>query len=484
MQTTTRRPSTAIILIVVLVVAAVGYFAYQTWKQGNAASQLNASGTIEATNVNVAPEQAGKVREVLVEEGQSVKKGDALLHLDDSLLQAQREQAVAALNVSKAAGASADAALASVQNQYNQSLQASLKESDMLTKQWITNRPSDFNVPLWYFTQAEQLSAAQAEVDAAQKDLTEAEDNLSTIQNSAAGSGFVKVETDLANAEASYNVANDLNNRVQDFQNVDDLTRRGLYQLAIQLRQPLSKQNSRDYLISANNINQNIKDYAKQLFDDAKSELRDAQNAYNDALTTDGAKDVLKARARVTLQQERYNTALDYVTNVQNGSMSPAVTNAQAALNQAKAADEQAKNAVQQAQASVGLIDTQISKLTVYAPMDGVILSRNVEPGEYVQPGANALTMADISHLTITVYVPEDLYGRIRLGMGASMKVDSFPGQVFSAKVSYISDQAEYTPRNVQTVEGRSSTVYAIKLTVNDPQGQLKPGMPADVTFQ
>jgi len=86
--------------------------------------------------------------------------------------------------------------------------------------------------------------------------------------------------------------------------------------------------------------------------------------------------------------------------------------------------------------------------------------------------------------LTITVYVPENLYGQISLGLQANMKVDSFPNQTFSAQVSNISNQAEFTPRNVQTVEGRSSTVYAIKLTVNDPQGQLKPGMPADVIFK
>ena len=479
-----RRPSPVIVIIVVLVVAAIGYFVYQQWSQNNAASQLNASGTIEATNVNVAPEEVGKIKDVLVDEGQTVKSGDALMHLDDSLLQAQKEQAVAALNVAKAAAATSDAALASAQNQYNLTVQASLKTGDTLTAQWVTNRPSDFNVPLWYYTQSEQMTAAQSEVDAAQKALTDAQNNLTSIEASAAGSSFVQIETDLANAEASYNVANDLNNRVQNFQNVDQLTRFGLYQLAKQERQPIAKQNSSDYLINANNIDQNIKDYAQQLFDDAKSNLRDAQNAYNDALTSEGAKDVLKARADVTLEQERYNTALDYVTSVQNGSMSPAVINAQAALNQAKAADDQASSAVQQAQANVDLIDVQISKLTVYAPMDGVILTRNVEPGEFVQPGADALTMADISHLTITVYVPEDLYGRISLGMGATMKVDSFPGETFDAKVSYISDQAEYTPRNVQTVEGRSSTVYAIKLTVSDPQGQLKPGMPADVTFQ
>ena len=479
-----RRPSPVIVIIVVLVVAAIGYFVYQQWSQNNAASQLNASGTIEATDVNVAPEEAGKVKDVLTDEGQSVKTGDALIHLDDSLLQAQKEQAVAALNVAKAAAATSDAALASAQNQYNLTMQASLKTGDTLTNQWVTNWPSDFNLPLWYYTQSEQTTAAQAEVDAAQKALTDAQSNLTSIETSAAGSGFVQIETTLANTEASYNVANDLNNRVQNFQDVDQLTRYGLYQLAKQEKQPIAKQNSSDYLINSNNIDQNIKDYAQQLFDDAKSNLKDAENAYNDALTSQGAKDVLKARADVTLEQERYNTALDYVTGVQTGSNSPAASNAQDALNQAKAADDQAQSGVQQAQANVDLISTQLSKLTVYAPMDGVILTRNVEPGEFVQPGADALTMADISHLTITVYVPEDLYGKISLGMPATMKADSFPGEVFNAQVSYISDQAEYTPRNVQTVEGRSSTVYAIKLTVSNPQGQLKPGMPADVTFQ
>jgi HlyD family secretion protein len=100
-----------------------------------------------------------------------------------------------------------------------------------------------------------------------------------------------------------------------------------------------------------------------------------------------------------------------------------------------------------------------------------------------VQPGAAALTMGDISQLTITVYVPEDRYGEIHLGQAASVSVDSFPNQTFSAQVTYIADQAEFTPRNVQTAEGRSSTVYAIKLTVTAPEGKLKPGMPADVTF-
>jgi HlyD family secretion protein len=130
------------------------------------------------------------------------------------------------------------------------------------------------------------------------------------------------------------------------------------------------------------------------------------------------------------------------------------------------------------------LINAQIEKLDVFAIMDGVILTRNVEPGEFVQPGAIALTMADLTDLTITVYVPEDRYGLVSIGQTAEVRVDSFPDLTFTATVIHMADQAEFTPRNIQTVEGRSSTVYAIKLKVNDPDGKLKIGMPADVVFK
>jgi multidrug resistance efflux pump len=115
--------------------------------------------------------------------------------------------------------------------------------------------------------------------------------------------------------------------------------------------------------------------------------------------------------------------------------------------------------------------------------MDGVVLARNVDPGEFVQPGGAAMTMADLNDLTITVYVSEDRYGEIHLGQNVQVTVDSFPGETFSATVSYISDKAEFTPRNVQTVSGRSATVYAVKLMVSDPGHNLKLGMPADVVF-
>jgi HlyD family secretion protein len=185
----------------------------------------------------------------------------------------------------------------------------------------------------------------------------------------------------------------------------------------------------------------------------------------------------------VSVAYERLQTAQDSLSALQKGDNSPQQAAATAALEQAKSGAQQAQDAVTQSQANLDLLNAQMDKLEVKAPQDGVILSRNIEPGEFVQPGAEALSMADISSLTITVYVPEDRYGQISLGQNASVSVDSFPGTQFTAQVSFISDQAEFTPRNVQTVEGRSSTVYAVKLKVFDPQGKLKPGMPADVIF-
>jgi HlyD family secretion protein len=159
------------------------------------------------------------------------------------------------------------------------------------------------------------------------------------------------------------------------------------------------------------------------------------------------------------------------------------VTAAQRVVDQARAAYEQSQKAVAQAQANLDLLDAQLAKLTVYAPMDGVILNRNVELGDFVQPGGVALTMANLNDLTITVYVAEDRYANIHLGQEADVTADSFPNETFKATVSYISDQAEFTPRNVQTVQGRSGTVYAIKLKISDPEGKFKLGMPADVVF-
>ncbi|MCL4528910.1 MAG: efflux RND transporter periplasmic adaptor subunit [Chloroflexi bacterium] len=479
-----RRTVIVVIVIIALVAVSIGVLLRQS--SLNNSTALTASGTVETTQVSIAPEVGGRVQAVNVQEGDSVKAGDVLLTLDGTILKAQQAVAAAGLNSAKAAAVTAAASLNSAQTQYDLALNASVTaDKAQRTSQWVMSAPSDFSLPLWYFSQSEQMSAAQAEVDAAQQALTDAQNNLNDIQNSAAGSDFVKIENNLAQARASYDVANDLNNRVQNGKTIDDLSKRQLYLLALDMHRQQNNPNSSDrtYRLNLSNIDQDIKDASQQLFDDAKANLKSAQDAYNTALTTDAANNVEKARAQVSLAQERYNTALDYVSFLRTGSQSPAVTTAEQALDQAKAASAQAQTAVEQAQANLDLLNAQVAKLTITAPSDGVVLTRAVEPGETVNPGAEVLVLGRLTNLTMTVYVPEDRLGQVFLGQMADVKFDSFPNQTFQAKVTYISDQAEFTPRNVQTVEGRQTTVFAVKLQLPDTSGKLKPGMPGDVTF-
>jgi multidrug resistance efflux pump len=124
------------------------------------------------------------------------------------------------------------------------------------------------------------------------------------------------------------------------------------------------------------------------------------------------------------------------------------------------------------------------SREIIRAPISGVVLDRLVEPGEVVAAGASILIVTNLDDLTLTVYVPEDRYGQINLGQKYQVTVDSFPNLTFTGVVSHIADQAEFTPRNVQTIDSRKNTVFAIKLKLAPSGGKLKPGMPADVHFQ
>jgi HlyD family secretion protein len=202
------------------------------------------------------------------------------------------------------------------------------------------------------------------------------------------------------------------------------------------------------------------------------------------------------ADMQVTAAQARLNKVLSGATPDEVNSAQARVAGTQAQLVAAQAqydllkagpSREQvaaADAAVAQAEASLKLLDAQAAKLVVHAPADGTVLVRNVHVGEIVSSGASAFVLGKLDTLQITVYLSEDTYGRVKLGQAARVTVDSYPGEAFTGTVVHIADQAEFTPRNVQTVEGRSTTVYAIKLDVPNPDGKLKPGMPADVNFE
>ena len=474
-----KRPPLPAIILIVLILATAIYYGVRTLN-GDGSGQLAASGTIESTVVNISPEMAGKVKEVLVSEGQSVKAGDPLLSLDDSLLAAQRTVAQTGVDSAHSALLTAQGAYDMAQAQYNATLTAArAQQGAERLADWMGRAPGQFDQPLWYFSRSEQITAAQAEVDASLQALQQSQADFDTIVKDLNNADFVAAENRLSEARISYLIANAVRDHAQATGgkvSPEDIDLKlpffvDVYKLKIEMAKKLSGDS--DVLNAANDA-----------LDAAEAELKDAQNAYNDLLDTKAADRVREARATLSVAQERYQVALDTLSRLQTGEYSPQVTIASTGLEQAKAGLQHSQTAVQQAEANLTLLDKQISKLTVYAPMDGVVLTRNVEPGEFVQPGAAAFAMADLNNITITVYVPEDRYGQIKLGQQASVTVDSFPGESFPAEVIHIADQAEFTPRNVQTVEGRSATVYAIKLKVSDSEGKLKIGMPADVVFK
>ena len=437
------------ILVLVIVLGTIGYFGFRSLNPPDN-GQLKASGTIEAVVVNISPEVAGKVNEVLATEGQAVPVDAALLTLDGSLLTAQRAVASAQVDSAKAALNTAQSAYDTAQQQYNTALTNALaSEKATRTLVWKDTKPTEFDQPTWFFSKEERLQAAQAEVDLAATALKDAQDKLDNVQQKSGSAKFLDVEATLAQTRTTF----------ENAKTVLDLT-------------------------SGASDSQNLRDEAQIIFDDAKIALDNAQKDYDDELSSEGATDVLQARAKVVVAQEIYDNAADNLRALQTGLESQPVITAGKAVDQAKAAIDQAQANIKTAEANLALLDAQMKKLAINAPMDGIILTRNVEPGEFVQPGAVAMTMANLDELTITVYVPEDQYGKISLGQQATVTVDSFAGETFTAEVIHMADQAEFTPRNVQTVEGRSSTVYAIKLKVADPSGKLKIGMPADVVFK
>jgi HlyD family secretion protein len=135
---------------------------------------------------------------------------------------------------------------------------------------------------------------------------------------------------------------------------------------------------------------------------------------------------------------------------------------------------------VKQARESLGLSRITLDNATLLAPTAGVITVRQAEIGEVVSPGTPVATLADLDHLWLRAYVPETDLGKIRWGQAATVKTDTYPGKTYKGRISFISPQAEFTPKSVQTFQERVTLVYRIKIDVENPNHELKPGMPAD----
>ena len=132
------------------------------------------------------------------------------------------------------------------------------------------------------------------------------------------------------------------------------------------------------------------------------------------------------------------------------------------------------------AKASLDRVSASMENAVIFSPISGVILSKNVEPGETAFPGTPIITIADISKPWIKIYIPEKQIGLIKLGQKAFIYVDSFPDKPFAGKVTSISNKAEFTPKTIQTKDERVKLMFAVKIIIENKDQSLKPGMPAD----
>jgi HlyD family secretion protein len=145
---------------------------------------------------------------------------------------------------------------------------------------------------------------------------------------------------------------------------------------------------------------------------------------------------------------------------------------------------EAARGQLAQARNALDAARTRLKEMVILSPVDGIALRKNLEVGEMANPGVPILTLMRPSDLWVRAYVPEEEVGRIKVGSRAQVAVDAYPARRFPGRITEIASEAEFTPRNVQTRKERVNLVFRIKIAVDNPEGILKPGMPADADIE
>jgi HlyD family secretion protein len=380
---------------------------------------VEASGFIEAEEVNVVSEVSGRVAEVLADEADEVVDGQVLVRLDDGLLQAQREQAQAAVEVA----------------------QADLEQ--------LVAGASD-----------EEIAAAQAALDEAEARLAGTQWSYSQAASTVANPHGIDVQ--ITSAETALGLA----------EQQIEMVRAQLEQERMHLDW-LNHTDPRDELAIE------FQEYTVQI---AESNLRAAEAQYQGA---QHELEMLQAQRERPLQEMLQRDQIYRQIGIAEGQVT--LQQAQLELVQNGARGEEiaiARAQVALAEAQVGLIDAQLDQLTLFAPLDGTITTRAIEPGETASPGVPLLTIADLDVLKLVVYIPETQFGRVQLGAPVAVSVDAYPGETFMGEVVNIAREAEFTPQNVQTEEERVNLVFAVEVQIENEEGLLRPGMPADATFE
>lgn len=423
------------LVVVVLLVAGAGAGLWALSRRDDRGTALVVTGTMEATQVDIAAKTTARIREIRVAEGDRVRRGDLLAVLDDAEIRAEVARLEAAVQVARA--------------QLRDLLAGARKEEIAAARSAVAEAEARV---------ADLLAGARVEeIQAARQAVAQAEARLRDLEAGARVQEIEQARSAVASAEATRVWAE------KEFHRFQSLFEQGL--VAAQER-----------------------DRAWQAYEVARAQERAARHQLDLVLAGARPDQVEAARAEVRQARERLrlleagprpnqveaaqaeaNAARDRLALLEAGPRPGQVDAARAQVAEAEAA---------LAQARARLADTRLE-----APLDAVVLRKNLEPGATATPGTPVLTLVDLQSLWLRAYIPEVELGRVRLGQRARMTVDTFPGVPFEGRVSEIAAEAEFTPRNVQTQKERVNLVFRVKIAVANPDGRLKPGMPADAVI-
>lgn len=476
---------------------------------------IEATGVIEARQASLANEIGGEIVEVLVEEGKRVEANQPLVRLDDALLQKQRDQAQAQFDAAQATlkmletGATPeqlDAARAQlIQAEAGVKLaRAALDNASLGTRpeNIATYRLNLDQARAQYYEMTLVLTNDQ--LDQLESMLTQAEDNLARVirrrdalkrDTSVPDYVITFSEAAVTDAQSAVDSAQQAYDAAQDetlpYYHHIELTR-ATWQLA-QLNE-VQAQARLDGLQSDSKVPEEAVDDAEATLEDAEELVNTAQAAYDELTSGASAKRLEAAWNEIQDAQSELDAVvgspaapaeilfaqLDEAT----GQHHLAEANLAGLQNGAREEEiEAARARVAAAQAQLDGLDIQLSKLIITAPWDGVILTRSAEVGQMALPGATLIEIGQLDQLELTVYLPEEKFGRIFPRQTVEIRVDAYPNRVFEGTVLRMANEAEFTPTNVQTKEDRTRLVYAVVIRIDNPELELKPGMIADVNF-
>jgi HlyD family secretion protein len=204
-----------------------------------------------------------------------------------------------------------------------------------------------------------------------------------------------------------------------------------------------------------------------------------------------------QARAKLDSTAAQLRQAQDHLGLVQEGPRKEEIAGARAQVSRAQAAVQTAeanrielrrkqqelaarRAEIERTRAQAGMTQTQIGDTTIVAPIEGVVLVKSAEAGEVVAAGTTIVSLGDLAHPWLRAYINETDLGRVKLGGKVRLSTDSFPGKTYDGHISFISSEAEFTPKQIQTKEERVKLVYRIKIDVENPHQELKNNMPVD----